>query len=217
MNHYKHSPAPAYTQALPQQIDPSISTVVIVHGLASNRLDMYPIARRLRRRGYDVINWGYPSTRKTIQQHGHALAQRILKASEAGRDRLHIVAHSMGCIVSRCALGEVIPGNLGRLLMLAPPNQGSFAARHLTPWLGWYSKTLTELSDAPDSFVNRLPRLDGVEFGVMAAERDRVIDRSKTILPGMNDFTIVSTGHGVMPWRRQVAELTDQYLQTGRF
>ena len=123
----------------------------------------------------------------------------------------------MGCIVTRSALGCVVPGNFGRLVMLAPPNRGSFVARRLSPWLGWYSQTLTELSDEADSFVNQLPPLQGVEFGVMAAKRDRVIETSHTLLSGMSDFVIVDTGHGIMPWNRQVAELSHQYLETGRF
>ena len=202
-----------------RQIVPETSTVVVVHGIASRRFDMYMISRRLRNFGYDVINWGYPSTRKTIAYHGTQMRERLHAAAESGRENLHIVAHSMGCIVSRCALADAdqIPEKFSRLVMLAPPNQGSFVARNLTPWLGWYSTTLTELSDDDDSFVNQLPPLSGVEFGVMAAERDRVIERSKTLLPGMADFTIVNTGHGIMPWNHQVAKLTHKFLLTGRF
>ena len=200
-----------------ERIEPEQATVVIVHGLASSRLDMYLIAERLRGSGYDVVNWGYPSTRKTIEHHGDALRARLELAVEAGRERLHVVAHSMGCIVSRCALQDSVPANFGRLVMLAPPNQGSFAARKLAPWLGWYSRTLAQLSDAEDSFVNQLPPPSGVEFGVMAAERDRVIERSKTLLRGLRDFTIVNTGHGVMPWNRRVAELSHRFLVSGRF
>lgn len=200
-----------------QRIESTTATVVVVHGLASNRLDMWPIAQRLRWFGYDVINWGYPSTRKTIEHHGRSLANRLKLASINGRQRLHVVAHSMGCIVARCALAADVPENFGRLVMLAPPNQGSFAARKLSPWLGWYSKTLVELSDDRDSFVNQLPPLQDVDFGVVAAQKDRVIETSRTLLPGMNDFTIVNTGHGAMPWIRRVGELSHKYLESGRF
>ena len=200
-------------------IVPPQSTVVLVHGLASNRLDMSLFSYRLKRIGYKVVNWGYPSIRKSNADHGNALADRLRKSDLLGRadERIHIVAHSMGCIVTRCALLNFIPSNLGRVVMLAPPNGGSHTARVLSPWLGWLSKTLTEITDDKDSFVNQLPTLKGVDFGVLAASRDRVIERTRTRLKGESDFAVVETGHGVMPWNREAVNLTHRFLTLGTF
>ncbi|MEM9411708.1 MAG: alpha/beta hydrolase [Planctomycetota bacterium] len=200
-------------------IVPPQSTVILIHGLASKRFDMSLFAYRLRKFGYNVVNWGYPSIRKSNSDHGRALANRLSAVDLAGRSdhRVHIVAHSMGCIVTRCALLEFLPDNIGRVVMLAPPNGGSFVARKLTPWLGWLSTTLVELSDDPDSFVNQLPPIKGVQCGVLAASRDRVIERSRTRLAGEADFAIVETGHGVMPWNREAVDQTHRFLTLGKF
>jgi esterase/lipase len=48
--------------------------VVLVHGLGGSRLDMWPLARQLRRRGYAVRNWGYRSVGQRIETHAARLA-----------------------------------------------------------------------------------------------------------------------------------------------
>ena len=88
--------------------NPSGETVVLVHGLAAHWLAMWPLARHLERRGFRVINWGYPSITRNIDEHARRLSE--LLAGFEWRDegpRYHLVTHSMGSIIARTALSEL--------------------------------------------------------------------------------------------------------------
>jgi len=56
-----------------QKIDQN-DIVVLVHGLAGSRLDLWPLGRRLKRRGYAVINWTYRTIGHRIETHAQRLA-----------------------------------------------------------------------------------------------------------------------------------------------
>jgi len=192
--------------------------VVLVHGLSAKRLVMWPLARYLVRVGFQVNNWGYRSTTRSIDWHASKLTA-ILRDVEFRNDieRIHVVAHSMGCIVSRAAIEKGRPSRLGRIVMLAPPNHGSHAARIIAPAVNWFCPTMKELGDHPDSYVNSLPLPDRCEFGVIAASLDRVIRQTSTHLDGEADFTVVFSMHGVLPWHRKAQKQTVSFLESGRF
>ena len=68
---------------------------------------MSGLARRLRREGYDVANWGYRSTRGSVESHARTLESRFLKFTQQGRYfNIHLVTHSMGSILARTALAN---------------------------------------------------------------------------------------------------------------
>lgn len=189
---------------------------MLVHGLAANRFVMWPIARRLQKRGYQVKNHGYFSISKTITAHAQRL-QGVLERFEndASITRIHLVTHSMGCIIGRCLLNDHRFEKLGRWVMLAPPNHGSHAARILTPYLGKLCTPLTQLSDAPDSFVNQIGdfrRTNDVDFAIVEAAYDRVIDSSSVPLEGQSEYTVVKSNHGPLPWHRDAIQFVENFL-----
>ncbi len=218
------------------------ATVILVHGLSANRLVMWPLQRRLNAEGFRCINWGYRSTTKSCDFHAGQLIDLIQRLiSESAPLPIHFVGHSMGCILIRAALqrlrSEVSEQNAesesatvarqllqqsvglrpGRIVMLAPPNGGSFVASKLGRGVKWICPTMLELGEAPDSYVNRLGQLEGYEFGIIAAKFDWVIRPSKVRLPGAKDFSIVPCNHGLLPWHRQALEQTARFLKTGSF
>jgi hypothetical protein len=123
----------------------------------------------------------------------------------------------MGGIIARCALMLDSAIKVNRLVMLTPPNQGSFVARRLAPWLGSFCRPLPQLSDAPDSFVNRLGVPPGIEIGVIAAGSDRVVALPSTFLAEQRDHIVIPGDHGIMPLRRDAGEQVLAFLQTGSF
>jgi pimeloyl-ACP methyl ester carboxylesterase len=195
--------------------------VILVHGLCGSRLDMWPLARYLRSRGFDVTNWGYLSLLGRIEQYADQLSEVLLRAEEqAGQGRYHLVTHSMGGIIARTVLMQQELPRMGRMVMLAPPNQGSFVARHLSPYLRWLAPTLEQLSDAPQSYVNRLGNpLSGrpLELGIIEATRDRVIAPGKVVLAGYRDLARVDGHHGILAWYPQTLALVSSFLQQGKF
>jgi pimeloyl-ACP methyl ester carboxylesterase len=77
----------------------------------------------LRAAGFSPVLYDY-DWRRSVDELGTALAERI--RNEPG-DRIMIVAHSMGGLVSRAALTHPDTNNVERLVLLGTPNFGSFA------------------------------------------------------------------------------------------
>ena len=196
-------------------------TVVLVHGLGGSRLDMWPISRTLKQHGLEVINWGYNSVGRRIEELARNLETELSDLDKRmGTHRFHLVTHSMGGIIARTVFAHRNLNNLGRVVMLAPPNQGSDVARKLIPYLGWLAPSLQQLADTPESYVNRLPnslQQNEIEFGIVEASKDRVVPTGHTRLDGYKDFAHVDGHHGILTWYPQTIRLVESFLSSGSF
>ncbi len=196
----------------------SKEAVVLLHGLAAHRFVMVRLARHLRGNGFWTENWGYRSIRPTIEFNSLWFKSRFNDfVSRTCFDRVHLVTHSMGSIIARRALDLERPHNLGRFVMLGPPNSGSHVARRLSAHLSRLCPPLRELSDLPDSYVNRLNKPAGIELGIIAAESDRVVRLNSTFLDCQRDHIVLPGHHGTLLWRRDTSEQVIHFLQKGRF
>jgi len=202
------------------QINPN-DIVVLVHGLGGSRLDMWPLSRRLKRCGYTVRNWSYRSLGQRIETHAERLAQDLTAIdADISAGQIHLVTHSMGGIIARKMFANHSIDNLGRVVMLAPPHQGSHIAGRLVRYIGWLTPSLNQLSDARDSFVNQLPNsflASGIEFGIVEASKDRVIVQGGVLLDGYRDYARVEGHHGVLAWYPQAIQLVQDFLMHGSF
>lgn len=197
--------------------DKSRELVLLTHGIASPRALLFPLARRLRALGYSTRVYGYNSIWYSIRTHAKKFAKAIHKAAD-GYDKIHLVGHSMGGIITRCALQGEMPTNLGRIVMLAPPNGGSHIATRNAWMHGWFSPPVLEMRDTPDSLVNQLgPLSPDHEVGVLAASNDHVIAPGKTEVDGQADHHTIDTWHTGILWRPETAELTNHFLSHGTF
>ncbi|MDR2550296.1 MAG: alpha/beta hydrolase [Desulfobulbus sp.] len=207
--------------------------VILLHGLARTRLSMRSMAAFLERRGYLVVNVGYPSRRYPIETLAHsAISPAIAALRRQQAATIHFVTHSMGAILLRAFLaGEPLP-ELGRAVMLAPPNQGS----ELVDCLGrfaWFRLLFgpagCQLGTGPD----QLPaRLGSAVFpvGILTGDRPAVglgrffpgandgkVSVAKAQLAGMDDFLVLLCGHSLIMRHRTVQEQVAAFLANGRF
>jgi alpha-beta hydrolase superfamily lysophospholipase len=193
-------------------------TVVLLHGLGRTPASMKKLHQRLERGGYRVEDWAYKSTRGHIEDHGQRLHDFLVSVdNEPNVSRIHIVGHSLGGIVARYALTMEVPEKIGRVVMLAPPNRGSAAARKWAPLLGKIIRPLEQLSDDPTSSVNQLEIPADVEFGVIAAAADGKVRPEDTHLPGEADHLIVPGFHTFIMNRDDVCDAVLMFLARGRF
>jgi pimeloyl-ACP methyl ester carboxylesterase len=213
--------------------------VLVLHGLFRTRGSMADMCDYLREHtDMEVIDLGYPSTRESVGQHAQTLARAV--ESLKGVERVHFVAHSLGNLVIRhylndrsaVAATEGLPP-LGRLVMLAPPNQQPILATRLarldvTRQVG--GPALVELSTGWADLAPRLatPR---IEFGVLAGgpgglpfrnplvpgESDLVVTVESTRLVGARDFRVVPTEHTFIMDDPTVQRLTAEFLKFGHF
>jgi pimeloyl-ACP methyl ester carboxylesterase len=192
--------------------------VVLVHGYLANKLLLTPLAWRLRDRGYRTDLWGYRNMWSSIQVLAGRFARTLAALDADPRiDTLHLVTHSMGGIVGRAALERYRPRKLGRFVMLAPPNRGSFVATAMAGSFGRVLKPVAELSTASDSMVNSLPTPADVEIGVIAAAHDALVSSESTHPDVPHDHVTLPTWHTGLLFRRDTADLVADFLATGRF
>lgn len=190
--------------------------VVLVHGLGRTPVSMLPLEWMLERAGYRVLNWGYSSTCCGTVELGARLRHAVEEAAgDAGR--VHFVGHSLGNILIRRVLAE---GELriptGRVVMLAPPNQGSRAADRLAGSLGWLLRPLPELrTGAARGAALAVP--DEVEVGVIAARYDGKVSVAESRLEGMDGHVVVPATHTFLMFRADVHRLVLGFLREGRF
>jgi alpha-beta hydrolase superfamily lysophospholipase len=206
--------------------------VVLLHGLGRTPLSMTALWLAARRRGYQVINWHYRSTSGSIADHAQALTRDVLPRL-ASAPRVHFVTHSLGGIIVRQFLSTNALPNLGRVVMLAPPNGGSEVADVLQR-----SVLLTrcvvpagELGTSPESVPCALPAAT-FPLGVIAGSRshirlfsrwmndvpnDGVVAVERTKLAGMTDFIVLHRTHTLLPWAPDVLAQVFRFLEEGRF
>ena len=204
-------------------------TVVLLHGFGGNRLWMRYLASSLDAKRYDVRVWGYPSLTQPIDRIGERFARYLEGMACADSDgpeensgdraaprALHVVAHSMGNLVTREALARVrVP--IRRMVMLAPPNGGSFAADRFAPWVGAILRPLQQMRTCPESYVHSLAYPEGTEIGVIAASHDFVVAHASSVAPSMVDRVVVQNTHSGMLISPETARHVAAFLRDGRF
>ena len=196
---------------------PPRDLVVLVHGMGRTPLSMWPLARVLEREGYDVLNWGYSSYGPTVEELGRQLVAAVSERSRPAGTRVHFVTHSLGGIIVRAALAGDPPADVGRIVMLGPPNAGSHAADRALPWLGWLWKPMAELTTAETSTARSLPLPQDIEIGIVAGSRDARVSVEESHLSCETDHVVVPAGHSFLMLRADVQELVFAFLRDGRF
>ena len=196
----------------------SCERVALVHGYLANEFMLALLARRLRRRGFATTPWGYWNPACSVLVHAERFARRLETLdTDPAVGVLHLVTHSMGGIVARAALDRYRPRKLGRVVMLAPPNRGSFVATRAAGTVGRFLKPVAELSTTPDSLVNELPMPPDLDLGVIAADYDALISEESTRPDVPHAFATLPTWHTGLLFRRETADLVADFLATGRF
>jgi pimeloyl-ACP methyl ester carboxylesterase len=193
--------------------DKSKTTIILVHGIGAGRVFMWLFARRLRRCGYNVINWGYRSLLADLELHAKRLAGLFDDlADDAEVESICLIGHSMGAIVGRAALQISRPEKLKSMVLLTPPNQGSPVADRLAPFLGWVSRPALQLRTATDSYVNRLPKTLPVPCGVIAAKLDWIVPLPLTHIDDLADHAVANGIHSLVVYRKDVVRWVDRFV-----
>jgi pimeloyl-ACP methyl ester carboxylesterase len=111
---------------MPKNISDTGRMVVLVHGMDCNRSNWTPMADLLRKDGYQVAYFTYPSDGPV--EDSVALLSREMSAVRETFPHLRIsfIAHSMGGLVARAYVeGDHYAGNVDHLILVGTPNQGS--------------------------------------------------------------------------------------------
>jgi pimeloyl-ACP methyl ester carboxylesterase len=192
--------------------------VSLVHGFLANKYMLAVLGHRLGRRGYLPKAWGYWDMRCSILRHAEAFSHELARLDDdASFDTIHLVTHSMGGVIARAALERYRPRKLGRFVMLAPPNRGSFVANAAVGVFGGLFKPVAELTTAPDSLVNSIGMPEDVEIGVIAAGRDALVTADSTRPDVPHAHVTLPCLHSSLLFRRDAADLVADFLEHGEF
>lgn len=190
--------------------------VVLVHGLGCNSLVMRGLERALRSDGYQTYCWGYQSLRGQVDEHAWRLRCQLEELAERN-EVIHFVAHSLGSIVTRRALYHRSLPQLGRIVLIAPPNRGSPWAGLAPPLVHRVCPAIGQLSNRPGSFVNCIPATEDLEVGVIAARYDLLVPGASTIIPGQTDHISLTGTHTSLLFQPSAARQVRAFLAEGAF
>jgi pimeloyl-ACP methyl ester carboxylesterase len=213
---------------------PTSEWVVLVHGMGRSTWSLKRVEVTLRKAGYHVINVPYPAKRCPVEDLANVtLAEAIRTRVPANAATIHFVTHSLGGLVLREYLAHHHLDNLGRVVMLAPPNKGSEIADWFKKyaWGRWIlGPAGRELGTSQTDLPQRLPAVN-YETGVIAGDRsadpwfagilpapcDGKVTVQNTKVRGMTDFIVIHYSHMWMMWHKATLEEVLSFLRDGHF
>lgn len=163
--------------------------VLLLHGIARRAASLRPLERAFRAEGYRTLNLDYPARRESLAALAETVRPAVADfASEVGH--LHVVTHSMGGLVARALLARWRPANLGRVVMLGPPNGGSEVADAFCTRAAYrriFGPAGLELTTRRDERLSALLGRVDYPLGIIAGDRSIYLLASWLLLPGAND------------------------------
>ncbi len=211
---------------------PSKHLVLLVHGILMSTGSFSGLEKALIGNGFDAVAISYPSSRGTIEEHAAGLT-RLLDRQE-GTETVSFVTHSMGGLVVRHLLAR--DGDwkrrieVRRVVMIAPPNQGSAIARLIKDVPAYrliYGAAGQQLTPAE---VSKIPVLD-YPFAIIAGGKsdddgfspllpgddDGTVRLAETRLAGAKDFLVVPARHASISNHQKTIRAAVDFLKHGNF
>jgi pimeloyl-ACP methyl ester carboxylesterase len=176
--------------------------VILVHGFNSTPAQNAAMMVPIREADFPCGTFAYPNDH-TILQSAQLLSSELRRLSiEHPRRSVVLVCHSMGSLVARACIEDPLydPGNVERLIMIAPPTHGSqiahfavgtdlwehwLARRKGGPWRRTRDSIIDGLGEAADELcpdsrflkdLNARPRNADVRYSILLGTGARLSD-----------------------------------------
>lgn len=217
-----------------QPHSPLKECVILLHGLARSASSMEYMAERLTQHGYSVANIDYPSREHAIAVLAPlAIDQGVKQCAAQQATTIHFVTHSLGGILVRHYLAHQSLPNLGRVVMLGPPNKGSEVVDALrdTPGFFWLNGPAgLELGTDANSVPNTLGpanfevgiitgtwSIDPISSWIIPDQDDGKVSVIRAHLDNEQAFLVLPVTHTFIMQRDRVIDQVLAFLTTGAF
>jgi pimeloyl-ACP methyl ester carboxylesterase len=195
---------------------------------------MAKLENSLQENGYVVVNIDYPSRDHPIETLApEAVGRGLEECRNAQPEKIHFVAHSLGGILVRYYLTRNSIPELGRMVMLAPPNQGSEVVDQFANVPGYAlmnGPTGYQLGTEPNSIPNTLGPVS-FPVGIIAGTKsvnpilstalpgpnDGKVSVQRARVEGMADFIEVAASHPFIIKNAEAIRQTLVFLKNGKF
>ena len=199
--------------------------VLLVHGLWMRSIAMRWLATRLRSQEFEPHQFGYYS----LLQDTDAVVARLAQVLHAWPGT-HVVAHSLGGLLSLRA--AVLAGieQVGRIVCLGSPLAGSRAASSIVArvpagaQLVGYNRALLQagIDCIPEglqvgAIAGCVPRGLGGMMARFECEHDGTVAVSETRVPGLADHLVVRASHSGLMFSDAAVRQAGVFLRNGRF
>lgn len=208
--------------------------VILLHGLARSASAMEKMERALTDAGYFVVNVDYLSRKHPIEiLTPMVLPDTLEQCARQEASRIHFVTHSMGGILLRHYLHDQTIEQLGRVVMMGPPNQGSQVVDKLKSVPGFKAfngPAGIQLGTGETDIPKKLGAVK-FELGVIAGTRsinlflsrylpnpdDGKVSVENTKVDGMCALVTLPVSHPFLMKNKKVIAQTLSFLQSGTF
>jgi len=195
-----------------------------------NSMEMLYLKRQLEKQGFHVHSLSYESVKYSVDENTHQLYQKILQLN---CKELHVVAHSLGGIMTMHLLEKYPDLSIRRIVMLGTPINGSYAAKIICRWKligrllsnsmadGLAGNHVYNASDKHEigmiaGSINS-PIGFGLFLGKLPEANDGTVLLSETKHPAITQHLVVNKSHTGLVFSRMVGKLVANFLRTGDF
>ena len=186
---------------------------MLLHGLARSEVSLLVMAEALEAQGHLVVNHGDASTEAPIAVLATEVAVAV--ALCPAEERLHFVTHSLGGILLRVWLQDQRPADIGRAVMLGPPNQGSELVDQLGD-IGAF-EGINGPADFDLGAVADTLSLNQACSALIPGPDDGKVSVAATRIKGMAARRVLPVTHTFMMMHPQVVAQTIVFLRGGTF
>ncbi len=203
------------------------SSIVFIHGLWMNGMDMTVLEHRFKKAGYSSSRFRYKSINATPVNNAHKLTEVI---NQIKSDQIHFVCHSLGGLVLRHCLDLHPLNKPGNIVMLGTPNQTSSAAKTFS---GWPGGSLLLGKSIDNGLLGPLPAWSGKQnIGVVAGDlrfglglivpniptpSDGTVAIEETRLDGIRDHITLHVSHFGLLISKETFIQTKHFIEHAQF